>query len=252
MLFYLKKILQALFLPHPLILILMAVSLILVLRRRKRAWILLAVSILFFYLLSIGPVSDGLARGLENRYPSPGQIPEGLTNVVVLGGGTLNLGADLPPESRLGRSALSRALTGVRWLRRLEDGRLILSGGGWRGEKMEETSSLLMKNLAMDMGVEENRIVISPGSRDTREETQALKELLGKGPFLLVTSGFHMPRAVRLFRRLGMDPVPAPSDLRGQRRAGYDFFDWMPQPQSFFNSSLVCKEYLGLFLDRLF
>ena len=47
---------------------------------------------------------------------------------------------------------------------------------------------------------------------DTAEEASSVAALVGKSPFILVTSAYHMPRSVGLFRKAGFDVEPYPVD----------------------------------------
>jgi uncharacterized SAM-binding protein YcdF (DUF218 family) len=252
MFFYLKKILQAVFLPHTLILILLVVSLILIFRKKRLGRLLLLFTIVLFYVVSIRPVADGLMGGLERSQTIVRTIPAGVKTVVVLGGGLRYEGSDLPAGSVLGSSSLSRLLEGIRLLRQMEDGRLILSGGEWRGRRRLQTSAAVMRDMAVELGISAERIILEDQSRDTHEEAIALKSFLGEDSFLLVTSAFHMKRSLHLFEEEGMNPLPAPADFRGKQKKRYDVFDWLPWPHSLLDTILAVKEYGGLLFYRVF
>ncbi|MBU4254917.1 MAG: YdcF family protein [Acidobacteria bacterium] len=252
MFFYLKKILQALFLPHTLIFILLVVSLILIFRKKRLGRLLLLLTIVFFYAVSIRPVADGLMGGLERSQTIVRAIPAGVNTVVVLSGGLRNEGADLPASSLLGSSSLSRLLEGIRLLRQMDAGRLILSGGEWRGRRLQRASAAVMREMAVELGISVNRIILEDRSRDTHEQAAALKSYLGEDPFFLVTSAFHMKRSLHLFMENGMSPLPAPADFRGRQEKRYDLFDWLPAPHSLYDALLAVKEYGGLLFYRVF
>jgi uncharacterized SAM-binding protein YcdF (DUF218 family) len=252
MFFYLKKILQAVFLPHTLILILLVVSLILIFRKKRLGRLLLLFTVVLFYAVSIRPVADGLMGGLERSQTIVRAIPTGVKTVVVLGGGLRNEGSNLSPGSVLGLSSLSRLLEGIRLLRQMEGGRLILSGGGWRGRRQLRASAVVMQEMAVELGIPADRVILEDQSRDTHEQAAALKSYLGKAPFLLVTSAFHMKRSLHLFSERDLSPLPAPADFRGNREKRYDVFDWLPSPHSLYDTILAVKEYGGLLFYRVF
>jgi len=252
MFFYLKKILQAVFLPHTLIFILLIVALVLIFRKKRLGRRLLLFTIVLFYAVSIRPVADGLMAGLEHSQVVVDTIPPGVNTVVVLSGGLRNEGAELPPDSILGISSLSRLLEGIRLYRRIENGRLVLSGGGWRGLRQNRASAAYMEDMARELGVPGERIILEDRSRDTHEQAVALKSLLGEESFFLVTSAFHMKRSVDLFIKQGMRPIPAPADFRGRQEKKYNVFDWLPAPHSLYDTILAVKEYGGLLFYRIF
>ena len=250
--FFVKKLLVALLLPHTLILILLILSLVLILRRRRLGRILFVFTIFAFYFLSIRPVADLFLGGLENRFTLPQDIPRGVKHVLVLGGGTRNPRTTLPPSSRLTLSSQSRLLEGIRFLSRIENGVLILSGGVWKDNRLAVTGAETMQDLALQLGVPAEKILLELQSRDTLDQAKAAKSLLEDNPFLLVTSAFHMPRSMYLFRKAGLEPIAVPADFRGQREKPYGLFDLLPSPSSLQDTVLASKEYMGLFFYRIF
>jgi len=71
-----------------------------------------------------------------------------------------------------------------------------------------------MKRVAVVLGVDQKKILQERESRDTKDHPSFIKPMIGDSPFFLVTSGYHMPRAMSLFRKQGLDPRPAPNDFR--------------------------------------
>jgi len=253
MLFVLKKVLQAILLPHTLLLILLIISLILTFRKKRFGKILLVISLVLSYGLSITPGADLLMKGLENRYISNESFIPKVQYIVVLGGGAKNPLASLPVTSRLGLNAsTTRLLEGMRLLDQQEDSILVLSGGGWSSRKLEVTSAQLMKEQALLLGINRDRIILEAKSRDTYEQAKTLMPRLKDKPFLLVTSAFHMPRSMYIFRKVGMRPIAAPADFRAQRRRGYRFIDFLPHPANLHSSVFASKEYMGLLFYRIF
>lgn len=250
MIYIVKKMMQAFFLPPSLILLLLVISLILIYLKRKWGKRLLFATIIIYYFLSIKPVSDLLLIGLENKHPFVDVPPQKIKYVVVLDGGIVNSQSTLPPTSRLSSSSNARVLEGIRLYNQINDGYLILSGGGSSLFLQKEKPCLLMKNMAKLLGVEEQRIVLECKSRDTYEEAKEVKKILRSRPFLLVTSAFHMPRSMYIFKKLGLEAVAAPGDFKAQGTKGYIFFDFLPKFQNLINSSLAINEYFGLIFYR--
>lgn len=248
--FFLKKLLQALFLPATLLFMMMVLSLILIVLKKKLGKILLLVTAVIYYLLSVNPVSHLLLRGLENRYPVKETAPQFVKRVVVLGGASLNDFSGLPPSSRLGSSSLARIVEGIRLFQQLEDACLVTSGANLSPKSRYESSCVQMKNLAVSFGINEERILTECSSRDTYEEAKKIKKIVGEEPFLLVTSGYHMPRAIYIFKKMGMNPLPSPSDMKAQGKGGYTFRDFLPAFWVLENSSLALNEYAGLLFYR--
>ena len=246
MLFFIKKFLQAIFLPPTLIYILFLISLILIFLKKKWGKRLFVFTLILFYLLSIAPTSNLLLRTLENKYPPLFIPPNDIKYVVVLGGGALNRDTSLPSTSRLGSSSTARLLEGIRLFDQLDEAVLITSGGSSRDNSIEGLTCFQMKELAVLMGVEKEKILPLCDARDTYEEAKNIQEVLGENPFLLVTSAFHLPRAMFFFNKIGLNPIPAPSDFLGQSKYNYSYSPLLPEAEKFSHSSFAIKEYLGL------
>jgi len=248
--FFLKKLIQALFLPASFIFFLLVIALVMIVLRKKLGKILLFFTIAIYYLLSITPVSHSLLRGLENRYTIVVATPDYLQYVVVLGGSDLNSLSGLPPTSRLGPSSLARITEGIQLFNQLEGGYLVTSGGRMSPRGRSGSSCVQMKNLAVSLGVDEKRIIPACNSRDTYEEAREIKKILKEEPFLLVTSGYHMRRAMYIFEKLDMNPLAAPCEMKAQSKGKYTFRDFIPAFWVLENSSLAINEYAGLFFYR--
>jgi len=251
MLFFLKKLLQAVFFPPTLFFGLSLLAVLLMRRRRKAGMRLLGGTLLVFMLFCLRPVADLLLGPLERGYPGLESVPSGVTHVVVLGAGIRDPLAPLPGTDLLGLTSLSRLVEGVRLWSRMEGGRLLLSGGNWKKGSQEPSPALVMKRAALLLGVPEDRLIVDSDSRDTGEQARRLVDMLGGEPFVLVTSASHMPRAVRQFRRNGTNPIPAPCDFRTAHR-GYRWFDLFPSPLNLQDSCLAVKEYAGLLWALVF
>jgi uncharacterized SAM-binding protein YcdF (DUF218 family) len=85
-------------------------------------------------------------------------------------------------------------------------------------------------------------------SRNTAENAEFSKELARPRPgetWLLVTSAYHMPRSVGLFRKVGFPVVPWPSDYRTSGREGVGFFR-DNEVDALQNTTLALREWIGL------
>ncbi|HEY0209616.1 envelope biogenesis factor ElyC [Acerihabitans sp.] len=211
MLFTLKKIVGGLLLPLPLLMLLMAAGLLLLwlTRWQRTGKGLVTLGWLALLLLSLQPVADRLLAPLEAAYPTyRGQLP-GIGYVVVLGGGyTFNpLWA---PSSNLINNSLPRVAEGIRLYRANPGAKLVFTGAAAPGNPVSSASTA--SGVAQSLGVPAGDIIVLAAPRDTRQEAQSVAALVGKTPFLLVTSANHMPRAMGFFRAQGLTPIPAPAN----------------------------------------
>ncbi len=245
--FILKKIIGGLLQPLPLVLLSLLVGLLLLWfgRRRHagRGWVTLGALILL--LSSIGPVVDLVRLPLEQRHavyaPDAGPVP---THVVVLSGGHFN-NPDLPFSSRLTGDALNRLVEGIR-IHRLHPGsRLLLSGGS---VFTADSEASIMAALARELGVPGDRILLEDHSRDTRDQAVFVLEMIGRTPMVLVTSAIHMPRAMALFRGVGLDPIPAPTAHKVSQPGVGNAISAIgrPLPEGLGRVGEALHEYLGI------
>jgi len=125
----------------------------------------------------------------------------------------------------------------------MPDSKLVLSGGTLSPRKI--ATGLGMALLARELGVPEDAIVLENQSWDTQDEARLLKPILGKNRFALVTSAYHMRRSVLIFKRMGLDPIPAPADFmtKGSFQLGVRAF--LPCPTALELSQTAIHEYVG-------
>ncbi|MBK5073813.1 envelope biogenesis factor ElyC [Budviciaceae bacterium CWB-B4] len=210
MLFILKKIIGNLLLPLPFLLLLMAIALLLLWfsRWQKSAKTLLTVSWLGLLLLSLQPVADRLLMPIENQYATY-QKNDPIDYIVVLGGGyTYN--PEWAPSSNLFPNSLPRVTEGVRLYRQHPGAKMIFTGAEAISNPLPNAKVAAM--VAESLGVPEQDIIILPQAKDTIEEAQTVAQIAQQKTLLLVTSANHLPRAMRIFQKEGLNPIPAPAN----------------------------------------
>ncbi len=255
--FLLKKIISPLFYPLTLCLILMICGLFLLwfTKRQKSGKILVSVGVIFMAALSYGTISDSLLRPLERTFPPfqmeklPDPVPfeQKVKWIVVLGGGHAS-DPGLPVTSQISFESLARLTEAVRLYRSLPGTKLILSGGAVFDPV---SNARIYFKTARIMDVPAWDLVLSEQARDTEEEARLIEKTVGKDPLILVTSAFHMPRAMALFKKRGMDPIPAPAAhlVKEQPyRAPGDFF---PSAVDLQKAQMAVHEYLGIAWSKL-
>jgi len=168
----------------------------------KLGWVLVLLGTLTLFLFSIRPVSNLLVYPLECRYKlPPAEVLLTLDFVVVLDGGFYPSGGFQEyPEA--GGVTYSRLFNGVKVFKQSGARTLALCGG----DPMQsgETGAEVMKSLALELGVQENRIITDTRSRNTMENAAELAKLLSsteKRRIGLVTSALHMLRSEKTFRK---------------------------------------------------
>lgn len=261
--FLLKKIISPMLTPLSVSLLLAILGLFCLwfTRRQKTGKVLLTISTVFLGLLSYGAVSDMLARPLEERYP-PLRSFENIQDVkwiVVLGGGS-GVDPGLPLSSYLSEASMARLSEGVFIHNRLPGTKLIMTGrSGFEGftpvaEVMADTSREWRKDRGRWSGIggRQEDIIVETEAKDTKDHPIYVKEIVGKDRFVLVTSAAHMPRAMALFRKHGMVPIPAPTDyMAKEREGGLTPGAFFPNAGSLEKAERAIHEYLGMLWGKL-
>jgi len=105
---------------------------------------------------------------------------------------------------------------------------------------------LAIKDLLVSLGVEEKDIIAENRSRDTFENALFVAKLVGTKKVCLITSAYHMRRAVYLFSKAGVkNLVPVPVDFKTSK-APFTVYKFFPTPYWLNISSKALKEYFGL------
>lgn len=169
--------------------------------------------------------------------------------VMVLGGGS---GGDRR-HYFVSRSG-DRIVTGARLYLTGRTPKLITSGSTVPGSSSVHNSAEATTTVWKDLGIPESAILQVPGPHNTREEIKALNELIQENGWTeigLVTSAWHLRRAMRLVEREGLSEqvAPIPSDFRASNR--WDgFYSVIPTGQGFSKVHSACWEFLGILTRR--
>ncbi|MGC1455380.1 MAG: YdcF family protein [Nitrospirota bacterium] len=237
------KILQRLILPPAGILLLMLFGFLLVRSRRSLGRMFIAAGFLLLYGLSIGPAASALIAPLEKDFRPVNLKSAKADCVVVLGGGTRDRSwLGLGPEP--GEASIQRVLEAVELYRVLHIP-VLLSGGSGDPAQPHLSDAEAMARTALDLGVPKKDTLIDNRSRNTLESARAVKDMLNEKRIILVTSAYHMKRSVALFRKQGIEVVPAPVGFRSEQRP-LTFFSFIPSIGNLSSSSLALAEHLSL------
>ncbi|MCJ7766442.1 MAG: YdcF family protein, partial [Thiovulaceae bacterium] len=147
----------------------------------------------------------------------------------------------LPINTQIAPTALIRLSEGIRQYNNLKNAKLVVSGG--RGVYDTNSHASMQKREALSLGMKSDDIIMFEKPKDTKDEALAMKARVGSEPFILVTSAAHMPRAVRIFTHLGLNPIAAPTDYNAGGKV-----EWlhMPHGEGLRRSELAFHEYYGL------
>ncbi|MCC6414593.1 MAG: YdcF family protein [Opitutaceae bacterium] len=237
---------------------LLVLGAILLLRGRHPRWgkLLICLGVLLLLVCGHRQVGERLLRPLETQYlPVPElaagyPLPMELARcryIVVLGGGHTDAGL-LPATSQLSAHALGRITEAVRLARLLPEAKLITSGPGLNDHP---THAQILARAAQSLGVAESRFILLDQGRDTTGEAVAVRGVVGDAPFALVTSAWHMPRAMALMRRAGLNPFPCPADFIAIPPDRVRMEDWLWGIDGLEKTTWAIRERLGMIWARL-
>jgi vancomycin permeability regulator SanA len=82
-----------------------------------------------------------------------------------------------------------------------------------------------MRKLAISLGVPNDAIVLDYAGRRTYDTCYRAKAIFMVDQAILVTQAFHMPRAIYLCNRLGLDSIGVESDLRTYPKSSLLFWN---------------------------
>lgn len=170
-----------------------------------RAGRLLATLVLILgFVLGSAPLGQLALNWIENRIPPPADLPPRVDGIVVLGGDVNPRMMRLRPATP-GQDA-SRQIAFADLARRHPDARLVYSGGSGQLLDREDTDADGARRLLPMLGLDPSRVLFEDRSRNTWENAVYAHELAAPKDgevWLLVTSAFHMPRALGSFRKAG-------------------------------------------------
>jgi uncharacterized SAM-binding protein YcdF (DUF218 family) len=217
MFFFLSKILWTLVAPVSLLVILLVGGVALMMTRFARAGrALVYASAVGFIVLGSLPVGINMVRVLEDRFPTPPADIPAPAGIIVLGG-AVNENVTRyrgPVELTSGGDRMTEATI---LARRFPEAKLVFTGGSAALLGSPHREAHAAEKLFLGLGLPREQLVFESESRNTYENVIFTRELVKpqKGQtWLLVTSAMHMPRAVGIFRKAGLDITPYPVDFK--------------------------------------
>jgi uncharacterized SAM-binding protein YcdF (DUF218 family) len=246
----LSKLLGMLLMPTGLLWLGLLGAVVWAFRRRTRGLgLFLAVLAAGYTLAGNVQVGHALMARLEAAVPSFPADAEPLEAVFVLGGGT--------QVDDQGRAFLRESGDRVMEAARLwHAGRvkcLVASGTSNEAGPAPRDLGADTREIWISLGIPSKAIrVIEEPCFITRDEIRAhgrLKVKAGWRRAGLLSSAWHLPRALALARHEGLDVIPVPSDRRG-RVPRFQLWHLVPQQEGFQNTQLACWERLGRWMGR--
>ena len=247
MFFYLSKIFWMIAAPSTLLTLLAVAGLALSLRWRRLGTGIAAIGAIGLLLIGLGPFGRMMLVPLEGRFPAYVEDGRRVDGIIVLGGSELPGISAARGQASFQESA-ERILAMGELSRRYPEARIVFAGGGGQMRPPPLQEADVVRMALPQIGVPEERVTFEAASRNTAENARLTRELVDPRPgenWLLVTSAFHMPRAMGCFRAVGFPVTAYPVDFRTTGNPGYfRLFNSVAEGTSFFELGL--REWIGL------
>ena len=241
---YLTRIFELIFMPPGLFIVLLLLT-VLLSRRLRTLKLLLLVQMVIIYVLSISITTHHLYGLLETVPPLTQQQIKTLDNdvIIILAGGIKSRAKEYDNKPDVGYFTLLRLRYGA-WLQKQTGLPVIVTGGV---ERNDTTEAELMRQVLQQEFEVSGDIFVEQQSSNTLENAQYCRAIMGRQKFtnpLLVSSAFHMPRALLAFNRFINTITPAPM---GFMHSEIDYIpgDFIPNSKSLWENYLALHELIG-------
>jgi uncharacterized SAM-binding protein YcdF (DUF218 family) len=201
----------------------------------------------------LSPLGNALILPLEDRFPRTNlDQPPAPTGIIVLGGAEDRLVGTARKAPTLNEAG-ERIVETVMLARKFPEAKIAFSGGDAGILYASDSEAVGAQRLLTDMGVAQDRLILEAGARDTYENAVYLKAELDKlgllspgSRWVLITSAYHMPRAMASFRQAGFEVEAWPVDYRTRGRVDLTRpFDKVSEGLR--RVDVATREWVGLF-----
>lgn len=178
---------------------------------------LLSVLVVLTVLMLFTNIGQLAISPLEQRFHRPAQMPGAVAGAIVLGGG-IDTAIARDNRSYELNAAGDRFVEGLRLALDHPDFKIVVTGGVGSFGEPGDGDGIAGQRFFDAFNVPRSRLLFESQSQNTYQNAVDTKALLStaeiKRPWLLITSAYHMPRALDVFRTQGFDVVPWPVDYR--------------------------------------
>lgn len=221
---------------------------------RRLAKVLAIGTLVSLFALAVLPLGDLLLRPLEQAYPPAPQIGR-VDGIIVLGGGEDAAATEFWGQPQINDGG-DRFLAALSLARRFPEAKVLFAGGSGRlrdaAGAIDNSEANIAAQIFHSQGFSRARLLLEHRSRNTAENarlSRALAQPAAGEVWVLVTSAFHMPRAMERFREAGWNDIVAyPVDYRTGSLA--DGIEWEPAGHIETLNTAI-KAWVGLLAYRL-
>jgi uncharacterized SAM-binding protein YcdF (DUF218 family) len=182
---------------------------------------LMVASIVGLAISAFSPLGNWVLYPLEQRFP-PWNAAQGAPDGIVVLGGSIDPDLSIAHGVTVVRTAPDRVIAAASLARRYPKARIIFTGGSSNLISNDAKEADYATEVFENLGVSRDRIEIDRRARNTQENAEFSKVIAAPKSgerWLLITSAYHMPRSVGIFRKAGFAVEPYPVDWRVGGRA---------------------------------
>ena len=242
---------------NPTVLIAALIVVVILCKRHQGNWLWFGLALMWLWMTPL--TTRGLGLSLEREWLVDGKVPKvgsfpNVDAIVLLGGG-MDVMTNMSDYAEMRMSA-DRVWQAARLYKAGKAPRIFVTGKG---------NEFTTKGLLVDLGVSTNAMVFVDQARNTEEEAKAVSVLCStstlnsastRPKILVVTSAWHMKRAMLMFTKYApsLNAIPAPTDFEAMTyfADGFGLDEFLPDGQAIFANEIYFHEWLGYWGYKLF
>ena len=213
---------------------------------------LLVASLVLFAVCGFSPLGYLVLYPLEQRFP-PWDAAQGAPDGIIVLGGSVDADLSAAHGTAVVSGAADRVIAAAALAHRYPGARVLFTGGSGSLVSNDAREADYAASLFESLGIARSRLLMERRSRNTQENAEFSRALAAPKDserWLLVTSAYHMPRSIGLFRKAGFDVEACPVDWRVGGREDFLKFATVSQ-EGFERVNAGIREWIGLVAYRL-
>lgn len=246
--YWFKRLVGSLLMPFPVALGLMSLGLLLIWRKRRGGRVVALAGFAVLIVTSSQGIGNWAVHSLESKFPPLKSAPADAPAFIAVLGNAHSPVLEQSATSRLNFLSQPRLVEAVRLARIVPHATLLLCGAD---SKTHGAHPDVLAQAAVELGIAGARLERIGPVYDTHDEILALRDRVGDESLILVTTAWHMPRALAMARRAGLNATPAPVGYEVPYSGGRPLAWFSFGPDGLERSTIAAREYLGLLWARL-
>lgn len=177
---------------------------------------LMVTSLLLLAICAWSPLGKLLLYPLETRFP-PWDAGKGAPDGIIVLGGPIDADLSVAHGKAVVVASGDRIIAGAVLAHRFPNARLLYTGGSPNLVANDAKEADYATGLFEGLGIARSRLLMERASRNTLENAEFSKAMVNPKPgerWVMVTSAYHMPRSVGLFRKAGFEVEAYPVDWK--------------------------------------